>query len=227
MPIHRHIKYSDGQTSIGIWNIEEYESFFSSRLHLFEDEQLETESLNNRKRLEWFAGRYLLHDMLGVDDRIHCRKDIFGKPFLNDDHRHISLSHSQDFAAVIVSEHSVGIDIQYLTEKIERIAPKFMTTSEFASVGKAHRLEQLHVYWGAKESLYKAYGKRSLDFRDHIFLDDFVFSIYGGQTTARVEKENFIQHFNVSYRLLERYVLVWCEAPPSLPEGEEQCRRLQ
>ena len=227
MPIHHHIKYSDSQTSIGIWNIEENEAFFSSKLSLFDDEQLETESLNNRKRLEWFAGRFLLHDMLGANDRIHCRKDIFGKPFLDEDHRHISLSHSRDFAAVIVSEHSVGIDIQYFTEKIGRIAPKFMTDAEFASISQIHRLEQLHVYWGAKESLYKAYGKRGLDFRDHIFLDAFVFSIEGGQTTARVQKGNFVQHFNVSYRLLEHYMLVWCEAPPGLPEGKEQRRKSQ
>jgi 4'-phosphopantetheinyl transferase len=210
MPIHRHIKYADADTSIGIWSIEEDEAFFSSQLQLFEDEQHETASLNGRKRLEWFAGRFLLHEMLGATERIHCKKDIFGKPFLNEDHRHISLSHSRDLAAVIVSEQSVGIDIQYLTKKIERIAPKFMSESEFASIADAHRLEQLHVYWGAKESLYKAYGKRALDFRDHIFLDAFDFSPEGGQTTARVQKENFIQHFTVTYRLVERYVLVWC-----------------
>jgi 4'-phosphopantetheinyl transferase len=210
MPIHHRIKYADAKTSIGIWSIEEEETFFSLRLHLFEDEQQETATLNNRKRLEWFAGRFLLHDLLGADERVHCKKDIFGKPFLNEDHRHISLSHSRDFAAVIISEQPVGIDIQYLTEKIERIAPKFMTESELASVSQNHRLEHLHVYWGAKESLYKAYGKRALDFRDHIFLDDFDFSPDGGQTTARVQKEDFIQHFTVTYRLLERYVLVWC-----------------
>jgi phosphopantetheinyl transferase (holo-ACP synthase) len=93
---------------------------------------------------------------------------------------------------------------------MERIAPKFMTEYEFASVADEYRLEQLHVYWGAKESLYKAYGKRALDFRDHIFLDDFDFSPEGGQTTARVQKEDYVQHFIVTYRLLEHYVLVWC-----------------
>ena len=211
MPIQQHININDSETKIGIWEIEEDETFFLSALSLYADELAEVATLNARKRLEWYCGRHLLHQVLGDSDRQHCKKDIFGKPYLAQDHRHISLSHSRDFAAVIVSPHSVGIDIQYLTPKIERIATKFMSIEELDSIATEHRLVQLHVYWGAKEALYKAYGKRELDFKKHIFLDAFHFSNDGGQTFGRVAKDDVLLHFKIQYRMIRDYVLVWCE----------------
>jgi phosphopantetheinyl transferase len=51
--------------------------------------------------------------------------DELGKPHLKDD-KYISISHSHHFSAIIVSNKSVGIDIELQREKIIRIADKFV-----------------------------------------------------------------------------------------------------
>ncbi len=43
---------------------------------------------------------------------------------------HISITHSHDFSAIIISDETVGIDIELQREKIIRIADKFCD-SEF------------------------------------------------------------------------------------------------
>ena len=63
MPIQQHININDSETKIGIWEIEEDETFFLSVLSLYADELAEVATLNARKRLEWDCGRYLLHQV--------------------------------------------------------------------------------------------------------------------------------------------------------------------
>ncbi len=49
------------------------------------------------------------------------------KPLLVDDEFHFSVSHCGDFAAAIVSENKqVGIDVELVTPKVERIKNKFL-----------------------------------------------------------------------------------------------------
>ena len=82
----------------------------------------------------------------------------------------ISISHSRELTSVMASPRLVGVDIQKLVGKIDRIASKFMTGVEMECLDEKYRLEHLHVFWGAKEALYKAYGRKQLDFRQHIFV---------------------------------------------------------
>ena len=50
--------------ALGIWRMEEDESFFMQQLDLQEVETIELAPLKGRRRLEWLASRYLLHEML-------------------------------------------------------------------------------------------------------------------------------------------------------------------
>jgi phosphopantetheinyl transferase len=201
-------KNINAQTKLAVWNIEESEEWFIERLRLCHEESLELEVLKNKKRLEWLADRYVLHKLIGEDNRFPCIKDEFGKPFLEGSDWQISLSNSADKAAAIVSKNAIGLDIQYLTEKIKRISSKFIHDDEFLFLDKKNELEHLHVFWGAKEAIYKAYGKKELDFKKHIIISSFEYDLSTGKCLGTVKKEDFEANFEIFYEKNENFILV-------------------
>jgi len=194
---------------LGIWKITETEDFFIERLDLFSTEKEYIATLKGRRKLEWLAGRYLLHYMSGRAIRGACIKDEFGKPYLKDSPYQISISHSRELASVIAAPFSIGIDIQKLVGKIERIAHKFMRENEMESLEEGTRLEHLHVYWGAKEALYKAYGRRELDFKKHIHIEPFEYDLDSGFCSGQVLKGDFKARYQIWYERREDFILVW------------------
>ena len=98
-------------------------------------------------------------------------KDEFGKPFIPDSDYHISISHSHEMAAVLASPISCGVDIQYPVEKIRRLVPKFCSSEELKETTRPDGLQTMHVIWGAKECIYKAYGRKAIDYRKHIAIE--------------------------------------------------------
>ncbi len=197
---------------LGIWQVDEPVDFFTKSLDLQAVEEAELANLKGRRRLEWLASRYLVHEMLlsmGYEDRMPVLKDEFGKPHLWDTPFHLSFSHSHELVAVILAKELAGIDVQRIVPKIEVLAHKFLRAEELASLKPQTRLEHLHVYWGAKEALYKAHGRRELDFRSHIFIQPFDYQA-SGQTNGWVEKDGEEWRFEVFYEIIEDYILVWC-----------------
>src|SRR5690606_35147540 len=112
--------------------------------------------------------------MLNTSDYIDCQVDEHGKPYLLNFPHHISLSHSYDYAAVMVSEDRlVGIDIEIIKDKIERVAKKFLSPEELDFIDPQHAIEHLYICWCAKESVYKLYGKNNVSFLNNIRLTPF------------------------------------------------------
>ena len=202
-------KYLPKDVEIFIWRIEESESFFLNGLRLSPKEKKQIARLKGKRKLEWLASRYLLHLMSGRAVRGACIKDEFGKPHLENSDYHISFSHSAELVTVIASPFIVGIDIQQFVGKIGRIAHKYMSEKETKSLTEGSELEHLHVYWGAKEAIYKGYGRKQLDFRQNITIEFFPFDKNGGKFLGRLQKDNFTQHFDLGYEFFERYTLVY------------------
>lgn len=194
---------------LGIWEIAEDEAFFRARLALTPAEQAQLDAIKGRKRTEWLAVRHLIHLLSEREVRGAILKDACGKPHLEGSTWHISISHSHARAAAIASPLPVGVDIQYIVPRIERIAHKFLRPEEQEALDDDHRIAHMHVYWGAKESLYKAWGRRQLDFRAHLWLEPFPFLPEGGHTTGHIEKDGRRLDFCVYYRLLDAYMLTW------------------
>jgi len=209
MPLLIHRKIAN-EGEIGLWKIEEAERFFADKLNLAYSEKQQIDAMKGHRRVEWYASRYLLHMMSGREKRGECLKDEFGKPFLLDSLFDISISHSRKLAAVIAAPCSVGVDIQKIVEKIERIAHKYMRDEEMASLKDETRIPHLHVYWGAKECLYKAYGQKKLDFKEHIFVNPFEYDVTNGTCTGYVMKGELTFYFALHYEVIEEeYILVY------------------
>lgn len=208
MPLFLHEDLEFGG-ELGLWQIDESENWFLSKVGLNEAEQAQFDQINGRKRIEWLSVRYLVHLMSGREKRGSFLKDEHGKPHLEASPFQISISHSHDFSAAIAAPKSVGIDIQFLVAKIERLAHKYMRSVEIESLEDESKVEHLHVYWGAKEALYKAYGRRQLDFCSHILIDPFPYNSEGGTFTGQVIKEGFGARYKLWYRLIGKYMLVY------------------
>ncbi|HEY9196798.1 MAG TPA: 4'-phosphopantetheinyl transferase superfamily protein, partial [Mucilaginibacter sp.] len=159
----------DDDTEFALWRIEEEAGDLYKQLQLDESEKAFVDKLSSSKRYRhWLGTRVLLHKMLSTDEYIDCKVDDHGKPYLVNLPYHISLSHSFDYAAVMISKtHKVGIDIEQIKEKVERIAGKFMRPEELAFIGDDKRIEQLYVCWCAKEAVYKCNGQKEVSFADN------------------------------------------------------------
>lgn len=201
-------KQVDVDTEFALWRIEEEADTLYKQLQLNEQEKAYVEQLANGKRhLHWLATRVLLRTMLDTSEYIDCKIDSHGKPYLVNLPYHISLSHSFDYAAVMISKsRPVGIDIEQIKQKVERIAPKFLTPAERATISIDNKIEHLYVCWCAKEAVYKCYGQKEVSFLDNIALLPFNFATEGS-LDVNLHKGDVNQDYKVEYLQYEDYML--------------------
>ncbi|HTD98628.1 MAG TPA: 4'-phosphopantetheinyl transferase superfamily protein [Mucilaginibacter sp.] len=201
-------KRIDDDTEFAVWKIEEKAEDLYNQLQLNDQEKAFVEQLSHGKRnLHWLGTRVLLRKMLQTDEYIDCKVDEHGKPYLVELPYHISLSHSFDYAAVMISKtRPVGIDIEQIKEKVERIAHKFMRPEEMAFINDQHKIEQLYVCWCAKEAVYKCYGQKEVSFADNILLKPFNFD-KEGKVNAHLIKEDVNLDYQVDYLQYEDYMI--------------------
>jgi 4'-phosphopantetheinyl transferase len=197
----------DDDTEFAIWKIEEKADELYSQLMLDDHEKAHYERLKVGKRnLHWLGTRVLLRKMLHTDEYIDCKVDAHGKPYLVNLPYHISLSHSFDYAAVMISTRPVGIDIEQVKQKVERIAHKFLSREELAFINEQQKINQLYVCWCAKEAVYKCYGQKEVSFADNIVLDPFQFEGHG-YVQAQLTKGSISFDYQVGYLQYQDYMV--------------------
>lgn len=212
MPVTFH-QNINSDTAIGLWKITESPAELEAQLQLKAHEINILKNLGKDKRnLQWLATRVLLRKMLNTNQYIDCQLDENGKPFLVNHPHHISLSHSYGYAAVMVSKtRKVGIDVEIIKSKIERVQNKFLADDELAFISAEHKIEHLYVCWCAKEALYKLNGKKETSFKDHIKLNNFAYADEG-TLRAKIEKNNRLKSYVVNFKKFEDYMLGYvCE----------------
>ncbi len=209
MPLH-YIQSVEPSGIFAVWQNDEPSLYFEKRLQLNDEENELLKNFSERKKLEWLSSRYLLHIMTGAKSRTLCTKDEYGKPTLVNSEYHISLSHSVDRTAVIASKISVGIDIQRIVSKIGRISRKFCNSDELLlePQEKESQLLFYHIIWGAKECIYKSYGKKKVDFRKHMTISDIEQNLESGTAKGKINMDSFNASYHIEYHLIEDYMIV-------------------
>ena len=192
-------------TRLAVWKIEEAENFFSQTV------PLQTPIHHTHKRLQHFAGRYLLRYLFPVFPYHELEIADTKKPFLPSEAFHFSISHCGDFAAVIVStQNRVGIDIEIFTEKINKIATKFLHEDEIKNLGinlfelNSQQTALLTLLWSCKEAVFKWWGNGKVDFSEMIRIQPF--TLYNEGIIDVHFKERKLQ---LEYKLLNKMYLVW------------------
>jgi len=149
-------------TVLALWEIEEEEAFFNGQIHLV------PEIRHPHKRLQHLAGRYLLtHIEEGFPVSLIQIADS-RKPFLENGAFHFSISHCGNYAAAIVSKSfRVGIDIEAISPKANKLRDKFLTTNEQILLWDEMKNENLAATcgWSIKEALFKWYALGGVDFK--------------------------------------------------------------
>ncbi|MBA3648195.1 MAG: 4'-phosphopantetheinyl transferase superfamily protein [Chitinophagales bacterium] len=209
MPLIQKQRVADN-TLLGIWHIDEPLDWFSSQLLLNQSENLMLDSIRNPgRKLQWLSSRVLIRTMLETDQFIHLENDLNGKPAIVNSPFNISISHSRNLSALIVSkDQEVGIDIEIITPKIERVANKFLNEEEKLCIDKRRTAEHLYTIWSAKEAMYKLYGKRQLDFSKHLSVVPFFYQ-ESGVISGKIEKDGYIKEVKISYQKINNYMLAY------------------
>jgi hypothetical protein len=201
----------ESQTRLGVWKIDEEKEVLKEQavLDFFEEEQYASFKSEIRKK-QWLSYRILLKNMLSPEP-VCLEYDAFGKPHLRNNRSYLSISHSGDYSAVITSNtRPVGIDIERLKDRIYRIKDRFLTIEEDQNIGENNRLEKLYIIWGAKESLYKIYGKPDVEFQRDIFVGSFDYLCSGkGQCIAGMKTPEGLGAYNIFYERISDYMLVY------------------
>ncbi len=160
-------------TKLAIWHIEEEEAFFLASV------PLEKEITHPHKRLQHLAGRYLLRFLFPDFPNEEILIASTKKPFLPDEQYHFSISHCGNFAAAIVSKTDrVGIDIEIETDKVAKIAHKFLNNNEQLLVDNwqlnilpsTNNYQLPTLFWSTKETIFKWWGNGAVNFKAHIQL---------------------------------------------------------
>jgi len=193
-------KNIDDDAILAVWKIEETEAELTSGLQLKQHELDFISSLNNGKRLlHWLSTRVLLRTMLNTEEYIDCRMDEHGKPYLPSLNYEISLSHSYDYASVMISKsRKVGVDIELIKHKIKSIQQKFLSDAELAQEQIGDNIEGLYVCWCAKEAIYKWNGRKGLEFKKDIHIKPFTLG-NEGSLAASVDLPEGTIELNVHY----------------------------
>ena len=153
-------------TRLGVWHItEEVDFFLQKAVFRYPIEH------PNKQRQHLAAG-YILSVLFPDFPYPSIQSPSFQKPFLPDNPYYFSLSHSNEYAAAIVSRSvPTGIDIEMISPRVQRIRHKFLSVVENAWVSEFTPGEQdalLTLLWTIKETIYKWLERRGLGFSEHI-----------------------------------------------------------
>lgn len=227
-------KNIENRAHLALWRINEDIDALILLLGPNKEERIQISQLRNEQRTkQWLACRIIIKKLLADIGKEYngISKDKNGKPFLKETSCRISISHSKMYAAAILTEQRSGlskapstrevpgtikepgsnfteasIDIELIREKILVIAPKFLTDKEL--IDAAGSIEKTHVYWSAKEVIYKSYGLKNLDFKKNMKIHPFKYENEGvckGELITAKLHNTYTIHYKKSGDLLLVY----------------------
>ena len=207
MPVITTQILADG-SKIGFWKMTESVDDLLQNIQLNKIENCELSEFNLDKRKKEYLCTLLLSQHL-IGDRIYILRDEHGKPFLKNRKENISISHSSELLAVMISPQNIvpGIDVEYISERVEKIKHKFLSTAELEFISEKNRSKHLLICWCAKEAILKIYGKKDLDFKENIKITPFHSDCK--KINASIDLKKSITHFNLDTCIIDNYIVVY------------------
>jgi len=202
-------KYVDDDSLLGIWEIiEDYDTLFF-KVNLDSNEKNILNSFQNyQRKLEWLSVRVLINELMEKECRIIYNE--LHKPSLDGCIHNISISHSKNLTSILVSKNKqVGIDLEFMSHQIHRVAHKFINVDEVISNQVEKQRVHLYIHWCAKEAIYKICDKQDINFKQNLTINPFEIKDEGiiyGRLHNRLNQELF----KLNYFFIDGYVVVWC-----------------
>ena len=144
------------------------EAYLNEELFPEEREQLNTFK-NESRKIEFLGVRRLRNEM-NLISPIHY--SVTRKPFLGVQlDTFISISHSKNYCALGVSSNEIGIDIEEMNPRIERIAERFVNMDEKQLINEESVLD-LTKLWTMKEAMFKVNNRTGIDFKSELIIEE-------------------------------------------------------
>lgn len=195
----------DPSGNLLLWQAEEEIAWFKEQLDLVSNLWEEYESLaNDARRHRWLASRYAVQQVT-KQSPLNILKDHSGRPYLDAERKPLSLSHCEGFVAAIHSDVSVGIDVERISPRVQKIKNYFMRDEELDLVGEENG--ELMLAWSAKESIFKWYGRQKLGFKSQLCIRSIDFEGQVMEMELSTSEHNLIQ--SVFFRQDSDKVLTW------------------
>lgn len=192
-----------------IWNINETEEELRKSLSHPEyfAEKIANLKPGSRRLLEILAVRRALKELFYGEEQ-EVVYDEHGKPSLKAGKPYISISHTHGYAAVISSDVPVGIDIERIGNRVEKVVSHFLKQEELVTLALySEAVPALHLAWSAKEAAFKILGQEYYDLQ-HLTT---ISHINVAQKTMSLNVEGRPQSLIVHYDYTEDYVLAWVQ----------------
>lgn len=208
MPLYKTIT-PNSQTIVKIWKISESYSSLMKNSNLKPESLARVLGMKSELHQRGFLSVRHLLEAFGYNDA-----DLFyddnGKPHLKDG-KQISITHSFNFSAVIVSDNIVGIDIEKQRDKITIIAHKFIDYEfDYLNGNDPQYIKKLTAIWCVKESLYKLFATPGLSFKQHCLVIPFM--IPDEQTIAWIDYEDKKHRYNIHFLEFEGFTCAYAIA---------------
>ncbi|HNP31685.1 MAG TPA: 4-phosphopantetheinyl transferase [Flavobacterium sp.] len=209
MPFYKVITLT-ADTILYLWKITEDVDYLFKSVRLKDSSLARLEAMKSESHQKGFLAVRMLLEHIGYTD-FDLYYDEFGKPHIkpNDCHTEpveVSISHSHDFSALVISEQKVGLDMEILKELTLKVAPRYMDVSHLENLSKEDELIKATVVWGIKESVFKIKNIVGISFKDHIFEDDF--NLADKKCRVQLRFNNKVEHFDIVFDFIENYVCV-------------------
>jgi 4'-phosphopantetheinyl transferase len=204
MPLYKIIQH-DRSTKVLIWKITETLEELSGGILLCGNSFLRMRHMKSEMHQRGFLSvRKLLRECGYEDSDLYY--DPYGKPHLKDG-KHISISHSHECSAIIISDKITGLDLELRRDKIKLIADKFIEPSFVLDKNAPDYISKLTVNWGVKEAVFKIRNEKGISFKDHITAD--LFEMNDQKTKATLHFNKLQKHFDVFFCEIGEYTLVY------------------
>jgi 4'-phosphopantetheinyl transferase len=205
MPLFKTIKFNS-TTKILVWKVTEFYSELLEQVILNDSNRIRLEGMKSEMHQRAFLSVRMLLQETGHTD-LDLYYDEFGKPHLQGE-KYISITHSHNFSAIIISDETVGIDIELQRDKITRIADKFCDSEfQFLDRDSEEYIKKLTVIWGGKEAIFKIRNEKGISFKNHIRVCNF--DLESKQTIAELHFNSLVKDFKIHFEEIEEFTLVY------------------
>ena len=161
--------------------------------------------ISAKRELEKKGTAFLLEKLFNKVVELSYNKE--GKPEIQKENCHISISHSHDKLVIMCNPQSpTGVDIELIRDKVLKIKDKFLSQVELKEA--ADNVDKLIIYWAAKEALYKLHSFKEVEFIKHLFIHPFELKTQG-RLVGEIRLESFNKKLRLHYEKLEDYMLVY------------------
>ncbi len=207
MPLIKHIETANNG-NLFIWKIIESvaQLFNGVKLTVEEREKFSCFKSESRQK-EFLITRLLLQNF---DSKAVIWHNSHGKPLLKNSMHHISITHTKDYVAIFLSPNrQVALDMEYLSDRVEKIAPRFLSEKEQQHIASENRILHLYQHWCTKECLIKFYGKKDI----HLTKELKVYPFCPSDKTiiGAIIRPDFNRKYSFSQLQIENCLLVYGE----------------